>query len=130
MNQLNRTDFPDGTEIGSFYVRAIRTGPFVFVSGTTSLGPSGEVQGASAGEQARITLRKIASALTKAGASMGDVVRLTVYVTDIADGPEVIAEVARNVTRPITSTLVAVTALAVPGLSVEIEATAVIGAIG
>ncbi len=125
---LSRTEFPDGTEIGSFYVRAIRAGPFVFVSGTTSLGPHGEVQGASAGEQARITLRKIAAALKQAGAGMGDVVRLTIYVTDIADGPAVIAEVARSVTRPITSTLVAVTALAVPGLVVEIEATAIVEA--
>ena len=125
---LSRTEFPDGTEIGSFYVRAIRAGPFVFVSGTTSLGPEGEVQGASAGEQARITLRKIAAALQQAGAGMGDVVRLTIYVTDIADGPAVIAEVARGVTRPITSTLVAVTALAVPGLVVEIEATAIVEA--
>lgn len=123
---LKRSEFPDGTEIGSFYVRAIRAGPFVFVSGTTSLDSHGQVQGGSTAEQARITLHKIAAALAQAGSGMADLVRLTVYVTDIADGPAVVSEIARAVTRPITSTLVAVSGLAIPGLTVEIEATAVV----
>ncbi len=33
--------FPDGTEVAAFYVRTIKSGPFVFVSGTTSLNPRG-----------------------------------------------------------------------------------------
>lgn len=123
---LIRSEFPDGTEIGSFYVRAIRAGPFVFVSGTTSLDSHGQVQGSSAGEQARITLDKIAAALAQAGSGMADLIRLTIYVTDIADGPAVVSEIARAVTRPITSTLVGVSGLAVQGLTVEIEATAIV----
>ena len=128
-SQLSRAEFPDGTEIGAFYVRAIRTGPLVFVSGTTSLDREGRVQGATAAEQTRITLDKIAAALARAEAGMSDLVRLTIYVTDSADGPAVVTEVAKAMARPITSTLVAVSALAVPGLIVEIEATAVIDAI-
>ena len=36
--------FPDGTEVVPFYVRAVSSGPFVFVSGTTSLDAKGRVQ--------------------------------------------------------------------------------------
>ena len=40
---MARKVFPDGTEVAGFYVRTIRSGPFVFVSGTTSLNPKGQV---------------------------------------------------------------------------------------
>ena len=55
--------FPDGTEVVPFYVRAIRSGPLVFVSGTTSLDSKGRVQGKDAAEQTTITMRKIEAAL-------------------------------------------------------------------
>src|SRR5919108_3216614 len=77
--------FPDGTEIVPFYVRAIRSGPFVFVSGTTSLDSKGRVQGKDAAEQTIITMRKIDAALKSAGARAADLTRLTIYVTDIRD---------------------------------------------
>ena len=56
--------FRDGTEIVPFYVRAISSGPFVFVSGTTSLDAKGRVRGKDAAEQTKITMRKIEAALT------------------------------------------------------------------
>ena len=59
--------FPDGTEVVPFYVRAITSGPFVFVSGTTSLDAKGRVQGKDAAEQTRVTIRKIEAALKAAG---------------------------------------------------------------
>ena len=59
--------FPDGTEVTPFYVRAICSGPLVFVSGTTSLDSKGRVQGKDAGDQTTITMRKIEAALKKAG---------------------------------------------------------------
>jgi enamine deaminase RidA (YjgF/YER057c/UK114 family) len=124
---MQRSEHPDGTEVMGWYVRAVRTGPFVFVSGTTSLDPQGNVQGLTAGEQARITLEKIARSLVSAGTGMADVVRMTIFVTDIADGNAVSAEIAKAVTRPIASTLVAVSAFVRPGLLVEIETTAVVG---
>lgn len=124
---MQRSDHPDGTEVAGFYVRAIRSGPFVFVSGTTSLDAQGRPQGETAAEQTRITLAKIEKALASAGAGMTDLVRLTIFVTDIADDKAVSAELAKACTRPVTSTLVAVKALVLPALRVEIEATAVIG---
>lgn len=119
--------FPDGTEVAGFYVRAIRSGPLVFVAGTTSLDSKGRVQGRNAAEQTTITMRKIEAALKSAGARMADVARMTIYVTDIRDMGEVTKAMAKGLGKSvITSTLVAVSALAVPGLLVEIEATAVV----
>jgi len=77
--------FPDGTEVSTMYVRTIRSGPFVFVSGTTSLDPKGRVQGNGAAEQTRITMQKIERGLRQAGATLKDIVRLNIFVTDIRD---------------------------------------------
>jgi 2-iminobutanoate/2-iminopropanoate deaminase len=119
--------FPDGTEVVPFYVRAIRNGPFVFVSGTTSLDSKGRVQGKDAAEQTTITMRKIEAALKSAGARLADLTRTTIYVTDIRDMAGVTKALAKALKGSVvTSTLVAVSALAVPGLLVEIEATAVL----
>lgn len=119
--------FPDGTEVAGFYVRTIRSGPLIFVSGTTSLDPQGRVQGKDAGQQTAITMRKIKSGLKAAGAGLKDLMRLTIYVADIRDMGAVTAALAKALKGSVVvSTLVAVSALAVPGLLVEIEATAVI----
>ncbi len=119
--------FPDGTEVVDFYVRTVRSGPFVFVSGTTSLDAKGRVQGRDAGQQTTITMRKIVAGLKSAGARLDDLTRLTIFVTDIRD----MAAVSRALSKAlkgsvVASTLVAVSALAVPGLLVEIESTAVV----
>ena len=124
---MAKTLFPDGTEVAGFYVRTIKSGPFVFVAGTTSLNSKGQVQGKDAAQQTTITMKKIEAGLKSAGARMGDLVRLTIYVTDIRDMGAVTGALAKSLKGAvITSTLVAVTALAVPGLVVEIEATAVV----
>ena len=119
--------FPDGTEVAGFYVRTIRSGPFVFVSGTTSLNAKGQVQGKNAAEQTTITMRKIEAGLKSAGARLADLTRTTIYVTDIRDMAAVSKALGKSLKGSVvTSTLVGVTALAVPGLLVEIEATAVV----
>lgn len=119
--------FPDGTEVAGFYVRTIRSGPFVFVSGTTSLNAKGQVQGKTAAEQTTITMRKIEAGLKSAGARLADLARTTIYVTDIRDMAAVSKALGKALKGSVvTSTLVGVTALAVPGLLVEIEATAVV----
>lgn len=119
--------FPDGTEVAGFYVRAIRSGPLVFVSGTTSLDAKGRVQGKGAAEQTAITMRKIEAALKSAGARLADLTRTTIYVTDIRDMGAVTKALGRALKGSVvTSTLVAVSALAAPGLLVEIEATGVV----
>ncbi len=103
------------------YSRAVRTGPFVAVSGTTAAGET-------VAEQAREALRRIETALTEVGASLSDVVRTRMYVTDISRWREVgavHAEVFGDV-RP-AATMVEVSALISPELMVEIEADAYVG---
>lgn len=107
---------PFEAEVG--YSRAVRVGPFVAVAGTTAPGPT-------AGEQTREALRRIASALDEVGASLSDVIRTRIFVTDIASWPEVGAVHAEifGAIRPV-ATMVEVSALIDPGLLVEIEADA------
>jgi len=119
--------FPDGTEVVGFYVRTVRSGPFVFVSGTTSLDAKGRVQGRDAAQQTTIAMRKIAAGLKSAGARLGNLTRLTIFVTDIRDMAAVSQALGKALKGSVVSaTLVAVSALAVPGLLVEIESTAVV----
>lgn len=121
--------FPDGTEVAGFYVRTIRSGPFVFVSGAASLDAKGRVRGKDAARQTAITMQKVASGLKQAGAKLDDLTRLTIYVTDIRDMAAVSRALGKSLKGSVVvSTLVAVSALAVPGLLVEIEATAVVDA--
>lgn len=104
------------------YSRAVKKGDFVFVSGTTA----GDAA-ADAADQAREVFRRIGSALEQAGASLEDVVRTRVYLSDIADFDAVGAvhgEVFGEI-RP-SIVILAVSALAAPGLKVEIEADALI----
>lgn len=119
--------FPDGTEVTPFYVRAIRSGSMVFVSGTTSLDSKGRVQGKDAAEQTTVTMRKIEAALKKAGCTLNHLTQLTIFVTDIRDMGAVTKALAKALKGSVvTSTLVAVSALAVPGLVVEIESRGVV----
>ena len=117
----------DGTEVAGFYARAVKNGPFVFVSGTTSLDARGRVQGKDAAEQTLVTMKKIEAGLRSAGATLKDLTRLTIFVTDIRDMGAVSKALAKALKGSVvSSTLVAVSALAVPGLVVEIESTAVV----
>jgi enamine deaminase RidA (YjgF/YER057c/UK114 family) len=124
---MARQVFRDGTEVVGFYARTLRTGPFVFVSGTTSLDAKGRVQGKDAAQQTAVTMRKIESALKSAGAKLGDLARLTIFVTDIRDMGAISKALDKALKGSVVSaTMVGVSQLAVPGLLVEIESTAVI----
>jgi 2-iminobutanoate/2-iminopropanoate deaminase len=124
---MKRQEIPDGTEIANWYVRTVRTGPFVFVAGTTSLDPKGKIVGKTAEEQTHATMKKIGRALKSAGSSFEDVTRLTIYITDLRDGPAVTKALSTYFKKSrCASALIGTTALAVQGLLVEIETTAVI----
>ena len=66
------------------YSRAVRAGDFIFVSGHVPRDPqTGEMTGASYGEQTIVVIDRLAEALAQAGATLGDVVSMTVYLADI-----------------------------------------------
>jgi enamine deaminase RidA (YjgF/YER057c/UK114 family) len=108
------------------FSHALRAGDTIYVSGQHAGEPDGTILGeGSVLEQSRRAFAKIAALLEAAGATMDDVVKLTVYLTDIAKRAELSAA-RREFFRgdfP-CSTLVEISALAQPGLLVEIDAIA------
>lgn len=73
------------TAIGP-YSQAVRAGGFVFCSGQIPLDPvTGELRGGDVREQTEQVMENIAAVLAAAGLAFGDVVKSTIYLTDLAD---------------------------------------------
>jgi enamine deaminase RidA (YjgF/YER057c/UK114 family) len=114
------------------YSRAVRVGPFVYVSGTTATTTTNKTGSSIVGigdpyAQAVQIIKNMETALYNLGASLSDVVRTRIYVTDIKNWEKVgkaHEEFFREI-RP-AATLVQVSSLIVPQILVEMEADAVI----
>jgi enamine deaminase RidA (YjgF/YER057c/UK114 family) len=111
------------------YSRAVRVGGHIFVSGTVAADEHGQIVGAGdAYAQTRYIIEKIGKALEQAGASLQDVVRTRVFVTDIGSQWEAVARAHGEFfgdIRP-ASTMVEISRLVSPEMVVEIEAEAVV----
>lgn len=110
------------------YSRAVRVGNFVAVAGTTSAEPDGTVYGGDdAYLQARRCFEIVETALEEAGATLADVVRTRMFVTDIGRWEEFAKAHAEffGEVRP-AATMVEVRRLMSPGMLIEVEVDAVV----
>jgi reactive intermediate/imine deaminase len=120
---------PEVAPTARFFSQAVRTGNTIYVSGQVSMDRNGNVVGkGDMRAQARQTIENIRAILASAGATLDDVVKVTMYVTDMSK-----ADLAREVRaeyftkNPPASTGLEVKGLAHPDLMIEIESIAVMG---
>jgi 2-iminobutanoate/2-iminopropanoate deaminase len=128
MSRREEIRVPELAEPISHYTDAVRAGDLLFVSGFVPVDGEGRlVGGDDVVAQARQVLANLGAALAAAGATFADVVKVTVYLTDIADRVRInpVRQEVFGEARP-ASTLVEVSALAMPGAKLEIEAVALI----
>ncbi len=126
---VERKNYPDIAPAGPTYSRGTRAGNMLFVSGCTARGS--EAQGKSLMEQLDETLKRVVGVVRAEGGTPGDIAKITCFVTSIADwtnNPEKQTELFARYFEgkyPANS-LIEISALAEPGLDVEIEAIAVL----
>jgi 2-iminobutanoate/2-iminopropanoate deaminase len=120
---------PGQPEPLSHYTDAVRVeGPLLFVSGVVPVDGDGLLVGGddvvAQAEQVFANMREV---LAAAGATFADVVKVTLFLTEVDDRPRIngVRERVFGATRP-ASTLVEVARLAVPGAKIEVEAVAVV----
>lgn len=108
----------------SFYSHGmIAPGPTLWVAGQVSVRPDGTIEDGDAAAQARVVLDNLRAVVEQAGGNMADVVRTTVYLTDIADRDAVTEVRKRYFPTPAPpNTLLVVAGLAHPDFRVEIDA--------
>lgn len=110
----------------SHYTDAVRYGNLLFISGVAPLDGNSRLVGAEdVVEQTRQIFRNMSAILKAAGATFDDVLKVTVYLTDVSDRTKInpVRQEYFGRTRP-ASTLIGVKELAIPGMKVEIEAVA------
>jgi len=112
----------------SHYTDAVRAGDLLFVSGLVAVDGEGLlVGGEDVVAQARQVFENLRSVLAAAGCGFEDVVKVTIFLTDVDDRSQInpVRQEAFGAARP-ASTLVEVSRLAVPGAKIEVEAVAVV----
>ncbi|MEC9279851.1 MAG: RidA family protein [Chloroflexota bacterium] len=126
---LVRKQYPDIAPAGPTYYRAVIAGNMMFISGCTARGTGS--QGKSVMEQLDVTLGRLVAVAAAEGAGPGSFAKITCFVTSIADYQldsqkqrELFAKHFEE--QYPANSLIEITALAEPGLDVEIEAIVVL----
>tara|TARA_B100000745_G_scaffold127495_1_gene83056 strand:+ start:161 stop:556 length:396 start_codon:yes stop_codon:yes gene_type:complete len=125
-----RKEYPDIAPAGPTYARAVKAGDTLYISGCTARGLSAE--GGSAMAQLRVTLDRVVKIVEAEGGTAQDIVKITTFVTKMSDwypADQAQTDLFNDYfdgQNPANS-LVEITALALPGLDIEIEAIAVLG---
>jgi 2-iminobutanoate/2-iminopropanoate deaminase len=113
----------------SHFTDAVAAGGLLFVSGIVPVDENRELVGGGDDvvAQARKVFDNMAEVLSAAGCSFEDVVKVTLFLTDVADRPLInpVREEVFGETRP-ASTLVEVSALVIPGARIEVDCVAVL----
>ena len=119
---------PEGQLTVGLYSFARVVGDTVYIAGHTALAPDGSVVHPGDPEaQMRFTLDGIAGTLATVGATLNDIVQIRIYLTDLRDRERVLAIRRQYFKAPYpASTLLGVTALALEGLTVEVDGVAII----
>lgn len=108
----------------SHYCDAVRFGDLLFISGVPPTDAAGRVVGGEdVAAQARQVFLNMKRVLDAAGAGFGDILKVTVYLTDVNDRSKInpVRQEFFGAARP-ASTLIGISELAIPGMKVEIEA--------
>ena len=127
---MERTNYSSGAKWEAIvgYSRAVKTGNTIEVTGTVAVDDNGQTVGVNnAYEQTKFIIGKIEKVLKQAGASLKDVVRTRMFVTDISRWEEfgkAHGEYFKDI-RPCTS-MIEVKGLTEPQYLIEIEATAIL----
>lgn len=121
-------DVPGLPEPISHYADAVIAGDTLYVSGIVPVDAEGALVGETAADQARQVFALMRRVLDAAGAAPADVAKVTVYLLDMADRARInpVRQEFFGDARP-ASTLVEVSALAVPGALLEVEAIVHLG---
>lgn len=107
----------------SHYTDAVRFGDVLFVSGVAPLDSAGRVTSEDVVAQAQLVFANLEKILDAAGAKFADVLKVTVFLTDVGDRSKInpVRQKFFGSSRP-ASTLIGVKELAVPGMKIEVEA--------
>lgn len=128
--EKRRLEYPDIAPAGPTYARAVRAGDTMYISGCTARGTDAE--GGPPLDQLRVTLERIVKIVEAEGGRPEDIVKFTTFVTNMGEWYPIAAEQKAlfdgyfKGMNPANS-LVEISALALPGLCIEIEAIVVLG---
>jgi enamine deaminase RidA (YjgF/YER057c/UK114 family) len=130
MTELRHVIAPDGAPAGRGYSQVVTgRGRLIVVSGQVAQNAKGELVGpGDPAAQARQVFENLGRCLAEVGAGFDDVVKLTLFVLDVADLPAVreARDAVIDTARPPASSAVQVSALFAPGYLVEVEAWALV----